>query len=136
MMVGKISHQTGKRIRKVNMRIVPPDETRRYYRVAFKTATGWRFVPKGCFECGERATIFAFERYLCLTHAVEAQMIINFEEVTPSPEDMERRKKGWKLPYVYDLSQLVRNAVDQAEELENANNGNAVAVDGKTKKRV
>jgi len=78
MMVGKRFLQTGKRLRKVkNMAILPPDEHSRYYRVVMQTAGGVRIWRKECWrheECSGYATMFAFGRFYCLEHAIEAHM--------------------------------------------------------------
>ncbi len=85
MMVGKISHQTGKRLGKVkNMGIIPPDEQSKYYRVVMQTSNGGvRMWRKECWrheECSGYATLNAFGRFYCLEHAIEAHMTAYSDE--------------------------------------------------------
>ena len=72
--------------------VVPPTPEKPYYRIRFISGNRIKEIPKNCFECNEVARFFAFNRFLCLTHAVEAQMVANGEPVIESSEDIERRK--------------------------------------------
>lgn len=72
--------------------IVPPTTVKPWYRVRFISGGRIKEIPKQCFECPDFARIFAFDRFLCLAHAIEKQMIANGEAVIESPDDVERRK--------------------------------------------
>lgn len=82
----------GKRLGTAMKQVVPPTPDKPWYRIRFISGNRVKEIPKNCFECNEVARIFAFERFLCLTHAVEAQMIENGEPVIETPEDAGRRK--------------------------------------------
>lgn len=85
--------ESTRRLGAVVMRqVIPPTSNRPWYRIRFISGDRVKEVPQHCFECPDFARVFAYDRFLCLTHAIEKQMLANGEVVIESPEDSEKRK--------------------------------------------